>query len=153
MISTTDTIKTKIENIYRSLHNSEDLAILTSKELNKQTDKLKSVNEKSNTIYQNLLISRNKLNKIALSLPEFNITFPFLKKLDKNDNCNNSIIFQEGDDEMDKISYKLNKLKNMATDINIELKRQNTMFEEITFNNDSSLNVILQNNNKIEKLL
>ncbi len=153
MISTTDTIKTKIENIYRSLHYSEDLAILTSKELNKQTDKLKSVNEKSNTIYQNLLISRDKLNKIALSLPEFNITFPFLKKLDKNVNCNNSVIFEEGDDEMDKISYKLNKLKNIATDINIELKRQNTIFEEITFNNDSSLNVMLQNNQKIDKLL
>ena len=153
MISTTDTIKTKIENIYRSLHNSEDLAILTSKELNKQTDKLKSVNEKSNTIYQNLLISRNKLNKIALSLPEFNITFPFFKRLDKNADCNNIVIFEEEHDEMDKISYKLNKLKNIANDINIELKRQNTMFEEITTNNDSSFNVILQNNEKIEKLL
>ena len=153
MISTKDTIKTKIENIYRSLHHSEDLAKLTSNELNEQTDKLKSVNEKSNTIYENLLISRNKLNKIALSLPEFNITFPFFKKLDQNANCNNYVIFEEGDDEMDKISYKLNKLKNIATDINIELKRQNTMFEEITINNDKSLNVILQNNEKIEKLL
>jgi hypothetical protein len=153
MISTTDTIKTKIENIYRSLHNSQDLAILTSKELNEQTDKLKSVNEKSNTIYQNLLISRNKLNKIALSLPEFNITFPFFKRLDKNADCNNIVIFEEEHDEMDKISYKLNKLKNIANDINIELKRQNTMFEEITTNNDSSFNVILQNNEKIEKLL
>ena len=149
-----DIITTKIKNIYLSLHNSENLGISITNELNEQTDKLKFINGKSNTIYQNLIVSRNKLNKIALSIPTFNIKLPFLKKTEETIINNTSIIvLQKEQDDMDKISNRLNNLKNIATDINMELKRQNGIFDEISFNNENSFNAISENNNKIKKLL
>ena len=54
---------------------------------------------------------------------------------------------------MDEISNRLNNLKNIAGDINMELNRQNAIFDEITSINNSSLEVITENNQKIKKLL
>lgn len=149
-----DTIMTKIKNIYGSLNNSHQLGISITNELNEQTDKLKCMNGKSNTIYENLIVSRNKLNRIALAFPTFNIKFPFFLKIEENIINNQSIIvFQKQQDEMDEISNRLNNLKNIAGDINMELNRQNAIFDEITFINNSSLQVISENNQKIKKLL
>ena len=149
-----DTIKTKIKNIYGSLNNSVQLGISITNELNEQTDKLKLINRKSNTIYENLIVSRNKLSRIALSFPTFNIKLPFLKNKEDNMINNQSIIvFEKQEDEMDEISNRLNNLKNIAGDINMELNRQNAIFDEITSINNSSLQVILENNQKIKKLL
>jgi len=150
-----DTIKTKIKNIYGSLNNSHQLGISITNELNEQTDKLKCMNGKSNTIFENLIVNRNKLNRIALSLPTFNIKLPFFfKKTEENIINNQSIIvFQKQEDEMDEISNRLNNLKNIAGDINMELNRQNAIFDEITCINNSSLELISENNQQIKKLL
>lgn len=149
-----DIIKTKIKNIYGSLNNSHQLGISITNELNEQTDKLKLINGKSTTIYENLIVSRNKLNRIALSFPTFNIKLPFLKRTEENMINNQSIIiFEKQEDEMDEISNRLNNLKNIAGDINMELNRQNAIFDEITSINNSSLQVISENNQKINKLL
>jgi hypothetical protein len=150
-----DLITNKIKNIYTSLHNSEDLGISITNELNSHTDKLISINEKSKTIYQKLLNSSDVLNKMTLSLPTFNIKLPFLKKKQQIISNNNSNIDlqKKEEDEMDKISNRLNNLKNIAIDMNMELKKQNTIVDEITFNNENSLNVFSENNDKIKKLL
>lgn len=148
-----DTKKTKIKNIYGSLNNSHELGISITNELNVQTDKLKCMNGKSNTIYENLIVSRNKLNRIALSLPTFNIKLPFFKIEENIINNQSIIVFQKQEDEMDEISNRLNNLKNIAGDINMELNRQNAIFDEITSINNSSLQVISENNQKIKKLL
>lgn len=149
-----DLITNKIKNIHTSLHNSHDLGISITNELNSHTDKLISMNEKSNTIYQKLLNSSDVLNKMALTLPTFNIKLPFLKKKQQIISNNTSNIYlQKEEDEMDKISNRLNNLKNIAIDMNTELKRQNTIFDEIIFNNENSFNVFSENNDKIKKLL
>jgi hypothetical protein len=149
-----DIITAKIKNIYNSLHNSNQLGISITNELNDQTDKLKAINGKSNTIYENLIHSRNKLNRIALSIPTFNITFPFFFKIEENMINNKPIIvFHKQEDEMDEISNRLNNLKNIANDINIELNRQNQIFDKITSINNSSFEFITENNQKIKKLL
>lgn len=149
-----DLITNKIKNIYTSLHNSHDLGISITNELNSHTDKLISINEKSNTIYQKLLNSSDVLNKMTLSLPTFNIKLPFFKKKQQIISNNTSNIYlQKEEDEMDKISNRLNNLKNIAIDMNAELKRQNTIFDEILVNNENSFNAFSENNDKIKKLL
>ena len=77
----------------------------------------------------------------------------FLKKQQIISNNTTNIYLQKEEDEMDKISNRLNNLKNIAIDMNAELKRQNTIFDEILFNNENSFNAVSENNDKIKKLL
>jgi hypothetical protein len=143
-------MNTKMKNIHNSLQNSEDLGILITKELHEQTDKLNVAYKKTNIIYDKLILGRNKLNKIILSIPSLS----FLKKSDNNIINNKSIVnFINEDDEMDNIRNRLLILKNISNDINFELKKQNTVIDNLTNMNDNSLHIIKENNQNIQKLL
>ena len=143
-------MNTKMKNIHNSLQNSEDLGISITNELNEQTDKLNIAYRKTNVIYEKLIVSRDKLNKIILSFPSIS----FFKNTKTNIiNNKSSINFIVEEDEMDHICNRLNILKNISNDINFELKKQNTIIDNLTNMNDNSLHIINENNQNIKKLL
>jgi hypothetical protein len=138
----------KMLNIKNMLVNSENIGIETCNQLNLQSEKLKITHKKSYSIYDKLLLSRDKINKMTLSIPSFNIKLPFSTK-EKNTNDNKNILFNE----MDEITNRLNTLKNIAIDINSHLESQNIIIDKISINQNNSIKIISENNYNIKKLL
>jgi len=152
MIREENSIFNKLQNIKKTLINSENIGSETCNELNLQVEKLNIINKKSNSIYDKLLLSRDKINRITLSMPSFDIKLPYIKYTNTIDN--NNIIHNESNlDEMDEISYRLKILKNMANNMNNNIKTQDIIIDEILSNEQNSIKIISDTNNKIKKIL
>lgn len=152
-INKQDIINRKILNINKILINTENIGNEISNELNVQSQKLKLTNNKSNSIYEKLLLSRDKINKISLSLPTLNFKFNFKEQKKNTENIYDILNEISNNDEMDEISSRLHTLKNMAIDINSQIKSQNIILDEISYNQSNCFEVISENNHNIKKIL
>jgi hypothetical protein len=150
------------------LNNTETIGISTLIELNKQSDQIKTINNKSNMLFNQLKITKTKLNNIISSISFYNLfknsdTMPNIDNIEQLKTNNESIKCLSEDiiidnqttnydmGDMADISIKLKKLKSIAQDMNNEIKVQNLYINDLSMNIDKLNNITNQNNNIINK--
>jgi tetrahydromethanopterin S-methyltransferase subunit B len=169
MITITNNINNfndRFAKIKKMLNNTETIGNSTLVELNKQSEQIKTINKKSNILFDQLKITKTKLNNIISSMSFYNLfinsdTIPNntdnieqLKTNNESIKCiSHGIIIdnQTTNCDMDHISIKLEKLKSIAKDMNNEIKEQNLYINDLSINIDKLNNITHQNNNIINK--
>jgi isopenicillin N synthase-like dioxygenase len=169
MITITNNIDNdRFAKIKKMLNNTETIGISTLIELNKQSDQIKTINNKSNMLFNQLKITKTKLNNIISSISFYNLfknsdTMPNIDNIEQLKTNNESIKCLSEDiiidnqttnydmGDMADISIKLKKLKSIAQDMNNEIKVQNLYINDLSMNIDKLNNITNQNNNIINK--
>jgi len=166
----TNSANERFSKIKRLLNTTEDIGKSTLVELSNQGEQMKNINSKSNTLYEQLKITKSKLHKIISSISIMNISLADLNIINdtsntdtsNNENTTNTVsnilldakcIDNNEPDKMDEISNKLKKLKSIALDINGEIKDQNNILDNISKNIDKSNDITFENNNTIIKII
>jgi hypothetical protein len=158
-----DNLNEKFANIKRMLNNTETIGKTTLVELNNQGEQLKNLNNKSNILYDQLKITKSKLQKIVSTMSITHLLFNNTEnkpskfqlndisslKLQINDLNNMSKQIVENNTanncHMNDISIQLKKIKGIAIDMNNEIKNQSIYMDNLS-TNMLNLNKIADNN-------
>ena len=166
--NTTNNFSERFAKIKVMLNTTETIGKSTLVELNNQGEQIKNVNNKSNILYDQLKITKTKLNKIVSSMWITNLLFSqettTIKeinisqlKLDNTDlNHMSDIILDNTVNqkfEMDEISINLQKLKSIAIDMNNEIKDQSIYINNLALNVDKLNDITHHNINNINKAI